>query len=130
MSSKTQDRHHIIPKSRCRELGINPKFSGNVVTITTGKHRAWHQLFGNKTPIEAIALIEAEWSLSAERTSRIQKTVRQSSCLMQRSTNSKSKKEKQRGGTTQMNCNLCRETHCRNDADRVERRQFSSRLYR
>ena len=66
MSRKLKDRHHIIPKSRCREIGIDPKFEGNVVKVSTSKHRAWHTLFGNKTPEEAIALIEAEWSLFAE----------------------------------------------------------------
>lgn len=34
--------------------------------VTTSKYRAWHILFGNKTPAEAIAQIEAEWSLSEE----------------------------------------------------------------
>jgi len=66
VSRNPKDRHHIIPKSRCREIGINPKFEGNVMTVSTSKHRAWHTLFGNKTPEEAIAAIEAEWSLSAE----------------------------------------------------------------
>lgn len=66
MSRKLQDRHHIIPKSRCREIGISPKFTGNVVLVGASKHRAWHTLFGNKTPAEAIALIEAEWSLSEQ----------------------------------------------------------------
>jgi hypothetical protein len=64
MSSKPKDRHHIIPKSRCRELGVSPHFEGNVMKVATSKHRAWHTLFGNKTPEEAIAVIEAEWSLS------------------------------------------------------------------
>ncbi|CAN5584202.1 hypothetical protein BH10ACI1_BH10ACI1_15930 [soil metagenome] len=64
MSSKPKDRHHIIPRSRCKELGINPRFEHNVIRVSTSKHRAWHTLFGNKTPGEAIAAIEAEWSLS------------------------------------------------------------------
>jgi hypothetical protein len=66
MSNKPYDKHHILPKSRCRELGINPNFPGNVVRVKTGKHRAWHQLFGNKTPEEAIQAIQDEWSLSKE----------------------------------------------------------------
>ena len=64
MSSRPKDRHHIIPKVRCRDLGINPHFAGNVVRISTMKHRAWHTLFGAATPEEAIAVIKAEWSLS------------------------------------------------------------------
>lgn len=62
--SKPKDSHHVIPKSRCKALGINPNFTGNVVRVTTSKHRAWHTLFSNKTPEEAIATIQEEWSLS------------------------------------------------------------------
>lgn len=64
MSSRPFDRHHIYPKSRCKQLGISPHFAGNTIRVTTSRHRAWHTLFGNKTPEEAIAAIEAEWSLS------------------------------------------------------------------
>ena len=60
------DRHHIVPRARCRELGINPKFSGNVIRVRTTKHRAWHTLFGAQTPEEAIETIRREWSLSEE----------------------------------------------------------------
>lgn len=66
MSSKPVDRHHIIPRVICKDLRINPNFKGNVVKVKTSKHRAWHTLFGTKTPEEAIAVIEAEWSLSKE----------------------------------------------------------------
>jgi hypothetical protein len=97
VSNKPHDRHHIIPKSRCRQLGINPKFAGNVVPVTTGKHRAWHQLFGNKTPAEAIAQIEAEWSLSANGQAEF-KRLSGNICLMQRKT-AIQVREKQRGGT-------------------------------
>lgn len=62
--SKTYDRHHIIPRSKCREIGIDPNFEDNVVRVKTSKHRAWHTLFGSQTPEEAIATIQAEWSLS------------------------------------------------------------------
>jgi hypothetical protein len=64
MSSKPVDRHHIIPRVVCKKLGIDPNFEGNIVRVKTNKHRAWHQLFGSQTPEEAIATIEAEWSLS------------------------------------------------------------------
>jgi hypothetical protein len=63
---KARDRHHIIPRVRCRDLGINPNFQGNVRKIRTSKHRAWHTLFGSLTPEEAIEVIKAEWSLDAE----------------------------------------------------------------
>jgi hypothetical protein len=60
------DRHHIVPRARCRELRINPKFCGNVIRVRTTKHRAWHTLFGAKTPEEAIETIRREWSLSEQ----------------------------------------------------------------
>lgn len=62
--SRTFDRHHIIPRTRCRLLGIDPNFEGNVVKVKTSKHRAYHTLFGSATPEEAIAILQAEWSLS------------------------------------------------------------------
>lgn len=61
-----KDRHHIIPRVRCRDLGINPNFPGNVTKVPTTKHRAWHTLFGCQTPEEAIETIRREWSLGAE----------------------------------------------------------------
>lgn len=64
--SKTYDRHHIVPRSTCLKLGIAPDFEGNVVRVKTGKHRAYHTLFGSATPEEAIAILKAEWSLSKE----------------------------------------------------------------
>lgn len=60
------DRHHIVPRARCRNLRINPKFRGNVIRVRTTKHRAWHTLFGAQTPEEAIETIRREWSLSEE----------------------------------------------------------------
>jgi len=64
--SKAYDRHHIVPRVICKRLGIDPNFTGNIVRVKTNKHRAWHQLFGSATPPEAIEIILAEWSLSAE----------------------------------------------------------------
>jgi hypothetical protein len=60
------DCHHLVPRARCRELGINPKFRGNMMKVKTSKHRAWHTLFGAQTPEEAIETIRREWSLSDE----------------------------------------------------------------
>lgn len=57
------DRHHIIPQSVCRRLGIDPNFEGNVKTIRQDRHRAWHLLFGNMTSEEAIGHIRKNWSL-------------------------------------------------------------------
>lgn len=66
MSNSSVDKHHIISRATCKKLGIDPDFEGNVVRVKTGKHRAWHQLFGSKTPDEAIAVILDEWSLSVK----------------------------------------------------------------
>jgi hypothetical protein len=64
--AKAKDRHHIVPRVRCRDLGINPSFNGNVRKVSTSKHRAWHTLFGAQTPEEAIETIKREWSLDQE----------------------------------------------------------------
>ena len=58
------DRHHVIPRSVCKDLGINPNFFGNIRKVKTNKHRAWHLLFGSATPEQAIEIIRQEWSLS------------------------------------------------------------------
>lgn len=57
------NRHHIIPVSRCKEFGINPDFPGNVTLIKRNRHKAWHTLFGNATPDEAIEIIRRDWML-------------------------------------------------------------------
>ena len=44
-------------------MGIDPEFDGNVRVVNLTKHTAWHILFGNLLPQEAIELIEEEWSL-------------------------------------------------------------------
>lgn len=64
MSNRTIDRHHIISRATCKRLGIDPRFEGNVIKVKTGKHRAFHILFGTATPEEAIEIIRNEWSLS------------------------------------------------------------------
>ena len=66
MATRSRDRHHVIPRVRCRDLGINPNFPGNVRKVRTSQHRAWHTLFGSLTPDEAIEVIKSEWSLTEE----------------------------------------------------------------
>jgi hypothetical protein len=66
VATRSRDRHHIIPRVRCRDLGIKPNFPGNVIKVRTSKHRAWHTLFGSLTPDEAIEVIKSEWSLPEE----------------------------------------------------------------
>ncbi len=60
-----KDRHHVIPRVRCRDLGISPNFPGNIRKVSTTKHRAWHTLFAAQTPEEAIETIRREWTLDA-----------------------------------------------------------------
>ena len=79
------DSHHIVPRARCRELKINPRFCGNVMRVRTGKHRAWHTLFGAQTPEEAIETIRREWSLSEEGQAEFQR-LSGNLVLMKRST--------------------------------------------
>jgi hypothetical protein len=64
--AKAKDRHHVIPRVRCRELGITPNFNGNVRRVSVSRHRAWHTLFGTALPEEAIEIIRSEWSLPEE----------------------------------------------------------------
>jgi len=64
--AKAKDRHHVIPRVRCRELGIRPDFNGNIRKVSVSKHRAWHTLFGTALPEEAIEIIKSEWSLTGE----------------------------------------------------------------
>lgn len=64
--SKAKDLHHIIPRARCKQLGINPSFRGNTKKVTVSRHRAWHTLFGTALPEEAIEIIKREWSLTEE----------------------------------------------------------------
>ncbi len=63
---KAKDRHHVIPRVRCRELGIAPNFNGNIRRVSVSRHRAWHILFGTALPEEAIEIIRSEWSLTEE----------------------------------------------------------------
>jgi hypothetical protein len=64
--AKAKDRHHVIPRARCQDLGITPTFSGNVKLVSVSKHRAWHTLFGTALPEEAVEIIRREWSLTEE----------------------------------------------------------------
>ena len=35
-------KHHIIPKYRCKELGIDPDFDGNIVNLSVDEHIIAH----------------------------------------------------------------------------------------
>ena len=34
--------HHIIPKYRCKEMGIDPDFDDNLVSVTRDQHSLIH----------------------------------------------------------------------------------------
>ncbi|MDE1970845.1 MAG: hypothetical protein KGI50_04710 [Patescibacteria group bacterium] len=47
--------HHLIPRSRCDELGIKQKSDKRNLKKINGKlHIAWHTLFTNRTPYEVV----------------------------------------------------------------------------
>ena len=50
------DRHHLIPTSRG---GTN--HNDNQVRVKAAKHRAYHVLFGNSLPHEAIQILIEQW---------------------------------------------------------------------
>lgn len=77
MSKKPTDRHHVISRRACRDLGISPNFPGNVVRVKTSKHRAFHTLFGSATPQEAIEILRKEWSLSEEAQAEFERLLSQ-----------------------------------------------------
>lgn len=82
--TRARDCHHIIPKVRCRDLGIPNNFHGNQKKIPTAKHRAWHTLFGAATPDEAIEIIHREWSLSEAAATEFQRLCGNVSLLRKR----------------------------------------------
>ena len=82
--ARSYDRHHIVPRVRCRDLRISPHFPGNVRRVRTSKHRAWHTLFGSQTPEEAIETIRQEWSLSEQGQAEFNRLTRNVALLKQR----------------------------------------------
>lgn len=55
------DRHHVVPRSRCAGLKINPERKGNVVWVNAEAHQTYHKLFGNMTPREILIYLVEEW---------------------------------------------------------------------
>ena len=49
-------KHHIIPKSR----GGGRK-KKNIILVEQKKHRAYHILFGNSLPEEAVLILIRDW---------------------------------------------------------------------
>ena len=57
MSKTIYHDHHIIPKYRCKELGIDPDLPENIVRLTRKEHaNAHYQLWlENKDPRDLVA---------------------------------------------------------------------------
>jgi hypothetical protein len=57
-------KHHIFPRSRCKELGIHkPNAEWNITSVQRREHELYHALFSNKTPEEIIEyLCEKFWN--------------------------------------------------------------------
>jgi hypothetical protein len=49
-----KENHHVIPRSRTREFGLNQKDPNNQVEVDSHLHNLYHQLFANKAPWEII----------------------------------------------------------------------------
>ncbi len=52
---KGNNNHHIVPRSRCKEFGIDQEDEDaewNQVAVDIHDHELYHALFGNKTPRE------------------------------------------------------------------------------
>ena len=55
--------HHVVPKSRCQELGVNKDSPRNKVVVDKKAHDLYHQLFSNMTPYEAFNyLLRTFWN--------------------------------------------------------------------
>ena len=54
--SPIMEKHHRLPRS----LGGGKSIS-NISVVKQTEHRAWHTLFGNKTPEEIASIINAVW---------------------------------------------------------------------
>ena len=52
MSTIIYHNHHIIPKYRCKEIGIDPDFEGNIIRLARLEHAEahWHRWFKHKDP--------------------------------------------------------------------------------
>jgi len=61
MSTIIYHNHHIIPKYRCKEIGIHPDFEGNVIRLTRLEHAEahWHRWLkhGRKEDLAAAQLL-------------------------------------------------------------------------
>jgi len=54
MKHSRNNRHHIIPRSRCKG-----EVEDNIVIVDSRLHDLYHQLFSNKTPEEIAEFLNA-----------------------------------------------------------------------
>ena len=56
--------HHIIPKYRCKELGIDPDFPENLLKVNLPMHKMLHKIryeeFGDQRDMSAVYLLEGQ----------------------------------------------------------------------
>jgi hypothetical protein len=61
MSNIIYHNHHIIPKYRCKEIGIDPDFPENIIRLTRTEHSAAHYhrwiKFGRYEDLWAVSII-------------------------------------------------------------------------
>ena len=57
MSTIIYHNHHIIPKYRCKEIGIHPDFEGNIIRLTRLEHAEahYHRWLKHKDPRDLAA---------------------------------------------------------------------------
>lgn len=53
---KGMDKHHRLPKSKGGDSSAS-----NMSIVFVEEHRAWHRLFGNKSPQEIARIISERW---------------------------------------------------------------------
>ena len=50
---KHTNLHHLVPRSRCWQFGIDPNDERNLIIVDKRKHSLYHSLVGNMVPREA-----------------------------------------------------------------------------
>lgn len=51
--------HHLVPRSRCAELGLNPQDPRNLKRVNHEQHLALHRMFGNRHGYEIMNILIA-----------------------------------------------------------------------
>ena len=61
MKRKHRTRHHVVPRSRCKALGVKPNNPNNIVMVDSHKHELYHALFQNFLPSEIMDYLIREF---------------------------------------------------------------------